>query len=67
MKKTITRFAFVLFLLTLLAPKTAAIITDPEDYVWYDTGKLGLPIPLPLFPTTSNSKTVFLAFPITTV
>lgn len=50
MKKTITRLAFVLLLFTLAVAKTAAIITDPEDYVWYDTGKLGVADPSTTFP-----------------
>jgi len=50
MKKTTTRLAFVLLLLTLAVTKTAAIITDPEDYVWYDTGKLGVADPSKTFP-----------------
>ncbi|MDD2617868.1 MAG: hypothetical protein PHT87_03620, partial [Bacteroidales bacterium] len=50
MKKTITRFALMLFLVLLTVPKAAAIITDPEDYVWYDSGKLGVADPSTTFP-----------------
>lgn len=41
MKKLITKFLMAFLAIFMVVPQVNAIITDPDDYLWYDTGILG--------------------------